>query len=106
MGRGREEEEEEKDSREGDKVRYEIVQTVVAGHEKKAKARAQVDVNQSVQQSWDCLQIEDEEEDEGEKLEEILERRRMEGSCLQADIMQKVRELVVHERTSQGEKVK
>ena len=32
---------------------------------------------------------------EDEKLEEILERRRMEGSPLQADVMQKVPELIV-----------
>ena len=43
---------------------------------------------------------------EGEKLEEILERRRMEGSPLQAEVMQKVLELVVHERMSQGEEVR
>ena len=41
--------------------------------------------------------------DEDEKLEETLERRRMEGSSLQVDVMQKVPELVVHERMSQGE---
>ena len=91
--RGREEEEEEKDSRKR-QVRYEIV------HREKGK-RAQVDVKptaqkrvgQSVKQCWDCSQIEIEEEDEeedwqeedqmevqlaeDEKLEEVLERRRM-----------------------------
>ena len=35
---------------------------------------------------------------EDEKLEEILERRRMEGSSLKAEVMQKVLELVVHEQ--------
>ena len=39
-----------------------------------------------------------------EKVEEILERRRREGSSLQA-VVQKIRELVVHERMSQGRKV-
>ena len=39
------------------------------------------------------------------RLEEILERRRMEGSSLQAEVTQKVTELVVHERMSQGEEV-
>ena len=34
------------------------------------------------------------------------ERRRMEGSSLQAEVMQKVPELVVHERMSQGKGVK
>ena len=99
--RGREEEEEEKESRER-QVRYEIVQKVVLDIEK--KARAQVDVKptaqrtcgQSVKQSWDCSQIENEEEDEeelwqkenqmelqwaeDEKLEESSEQRRMEGT--------------------------
>ena len=42
---------------------------------------------------------------EDEKLE-VLDRRRMEGSSLQAEVMKKGRELVVHERMSQGEKVK
>ena len=45
-----------------------------------------------------------------EKLEEILERRRVEGVSLQAEVLQKVLELVpelvVHERMSQGDKVK
>ena len=40
------------------------------------------------------------------KLEESLERRRMEGSSLQAEVMQKVPELVVHEPMSQGEEVR
>ena len=40
--------------------------------------------------------------DEEQKLEEILERRRMEGSSLKVEVMQKVAELVVHERMSQG----
>ena len=44
--------------------------------------------------------------DEEQKLEEILERRRMEGSSMKADVMQKVLELVVHERMSQGQGVK
>ena len=43
---------------------------------------------------------------EDEKLEEILERKRMEGSSLQAEVMQKVPELVVHELMSQGKKMR
>ena len=43
---------------------------------------------------------------EDEKLEEVLERRRMEGNSLQAEVTQKVSELVVHEHMSQGKKVK
>ena len=42
--------------------------------------------------------------DDDEKLEEILERRRMEGSSLQAEGMQKILELVVHERMFQDKK--
>ena len=36
--------------------------------------------------------------DEEQQLEEILERRRMEGNSLQLEVMQKLPELVVHER--------
>ena len=43
---------------------------------------------------------------ERENLEESLERRRREGSSLLAEVMQKVPELLVHERTSQGKGVK
>ena len=43
---------------------------------------------------------------EDEKLEEALERRRMEGNPSQAEVVRKVLELVVHERMSQGKKVK
>ena len=39
------------------------------------------------------------------KLDEIWERRRMEGSSLQAEVIQKVRELAVHERMSQFKEV-
>ena len=44
--------------------------------------------------------------EEKQKLEGIVERRRMEGSSLNLDAMQKVPELVVNERTSQGKRVK
>ena len=44
--------------------------------------------------------------DEEQRLEEILERRRMEGSPLQPEVMQKVPELVVQERMSHGKCVK
>ena len=97
---------------------------MVADIKKKASARedakstAQRTVGQSVRQNRDCSQIENEEEEEedwqtenqmevqwveDERLEEILERRK-EGSSLQAEVMQKVPELVVHERISQGKK--
>ena len=94
------------------------------------KARAQIDAKQtaqriegqSVKQNWDCSQIDsgEEEEDEDwqkgeqmemlwvedEKLQDIFKRQRAEGGCLQAEVLQKVLGLVVHERMSQGEKAK
>ena len=71
-------------------------------------------------QRLDCSQIENEEEEESwqegdqvaEQWEEkqqsdgIVERRRTEGSSSKLDDMQKVHELVVNERMSQGERVK
>ena len=88
-----------------------IVQEVAGGIEENASAHvdakpiAQRTVGQSVQQNWDSSQNENEEEeeeddwqkgsqmgmqwDEGEKLEETLEQRRMEGSSLQAEVMKK-----------------
>ena len=44
--------------------------------------------------------------DEEQKLEEIVERKRIEGNSLKLEVMQKVPELVVHERMSQGKRVK
>ena len=41
-----------------------------------------------------------------QKLEDILERRRIEGSFLKLEVMQKVLELVVHESMSKGKGVK
>ena len=113
------------DSRER-RIRNEIAQEVVVGitettsaHED-VKSTAQRTAGQSVKRNWDCSQSENEEEEEeedwqkedqmevqwaeDEKLEDILERRKMEGGSLQAEVMQKVSELVVHERVSQGEK--
>ena len=40
------------------------------------------------------------------KMEEILEQRVMEGSLLQFEVMRRVPKLVVHERMSQGQRVK
>ena len=40
--------------------------------------------------------------DEEQKLEEIWERRRMEGSSLQLEVMQNALQIFVHERMSQG----
>ena len=68
------------------------------------KPTAQRTVGQSVKQGWDCSQVKNEEEEEeevwqmenqmelqwseGKRLEKILERRRMEGNSLQAEVMQ------------------
>ena len=106
------------------KMRSEIAQEVVAGikeasAQEDAKSAQRTD-GQRVKRKWDCSQIENEEEeeswqewdhmasqwDEEQKLGEILERRRMEGTSLQLDVMQKVPEKVVHERMSQGKGVK
>ena len=71
---------------------------------------------QSLMQSWDSSQVENGEEkeswqerdqmaaqwDEEQKMEEILERRRMEGSSLHFEAVRNEPELVVHERMSQG----
>ena len=84
------------------RIRSGIAQEVVSGIKKKASAldgakeAAQRSVEQSVMRSWDCSQIENDDEEE-QRLEEILERRRMQGSSLQ---------LVVHQRMSQGKGVK
>ena len=74
---------------------------------------------QDLMHRWDCSQIENEEEEnwqegdqmaeqweEEQQLEGIVERRRMEGSSLKLEVMQKVLELVVHECMSQGKRVK
>ena len=80
-------------------------------------------VGQSVKHSWDCSQIENEVEEgrgslakkenqmemqwaEDEKLEELLEQRRMERCSLQAEVTQKTPELVVRARMSQSKGVK
>ena len=107
------------EGREERKIRSEIAQEVVAGIKEKAsahddaKANAQRAAGQSVKQNWDCSQVEYEEEgeeedwrnenqtkarwDEEQKLEEILERRRVEGSSLQQEVIENVPDLVVHE---------
>ena len=106
-------------------IRGQIVQEVVAGIKEKVsvhdgeKDDVKGPFEQSFMRSWDCSQIENEEEeeswregdqmaaqwDEEQKLEDILERRRMAGSSLQLEVMRKVPELVVHERVSQGQGV-
>ena len=73
---------------------------------------------QNTIQRWDCSQIGTEEEEESwqgsdhmaehweeeQHLEDIIEIR-MEGSSLKLDVIEKVPELLVIERMSQGEKV-
>ena len=107
------------------RIRNEIAREVVAGIEKKAKAQvddkpiAKRTVGQSAKQSWDCSPCESEEEEEGdwqkedqmemqwvedEKMEEILERGRAEGVPMQAEVLQKVPELVIQERMCQSKK--
>ena len=114
--KGREEGELDEDSEER-KNWNEIAQEVVAGIKEKAsahddaKATAKRTAGRSVKQNWDCSQIEKEDQmevqwAEDEKLEESLEGRRTEGSSLQAEVMQKVPELVVRERMSQVEENK
>ena len=44
--------------------------------------------------------------EEEQHLDDLIERRRMEGSSLKLDVMQNVPELVVKKRMSQGEKRK
>ena len=72
---------------------------------------------QNTIQRWDCSLIENEEEEEswqegdqvaeqweeGQHLQDIVERRRTEGSSLKLVVVQKVPELAVNERMSQGE---
>ena len=110
---------------EGRRIRGQIVQEVVAGTKEKEsvhdgnKVAVQRPVGECVVRRWDCSQIDNEEEEESwregvqmgaqwedeQTLEEILERRRMEGNSLQLEVMREAPELVVHERVSQGEGV-
>ena len=93
---------------------------MAAGIEKKASAQedakptAQRTVVQNVEQNWDCSQIENEEEEEDEDWQkgDQMERywnedekvEESEGGSLEAEVMQRVPDLVVHERMSQCEK--
>ena len=108
------------------RIRTQIAQKVVVGIKENArvndcaKEAVRRPAGQSFMRSWDCAQIENEEEEESwrerdqmaaqwddeQQLEEILERRWMEGSSLQLEVMQKVPEQVVHESMSQGKGVK
>ena len=92
-----------------------IIQEVVAGIKEKVSVHdgdendVKRPVELSFKRSWDCSQIENEEEeeswregdqvaaqwDEEQKLEDFLERRRMDGSSLQLEKMQNLHELFV-----------
>ena len=122
---GREEGELDGDSGER-RIWSQIAQKVLVGIKENAsvhngaKEAALRPAGQSFMRSWDCSHFENEEEeeswreedqmaaqwDEEQKLEEILERRRMEGSSFQLEVVREVPELVVHERMSQGKGVK
>ena len=108
------------------RIRGQIVKEVVAGIQEKVSLDDGVKNNvkraggQRFMRSWDCSQIENEEEeeswqerdqmaaqwDEEQKLEEMLVRRRMDGSPVQFEVMQNILEVFVHERMSQGIRVK
>ena len=84
------------------------------------KEAVQKPAGQSFTRSWDCSQVVNEEEEESwregdqmaaqweeeQRLEEIVERRRSEGSSVKVEVMHKVPELVVHEGMSHGKGVK
>ena len=62
--------------------------------------------NEEEEESWQEGDQMAEQWEEEQKLEAIVERRRTEGSFSSLDAMQKVPELVVSERMSQGQRVK
>ena len=101
--KGRDEGEEDRGSEER-RIRDQIIKEVIASIQKKAsdedvENKEKKTGGQSLMRSCSAV-------GGREKIEEIMERRRMEGSSLQVDALQKVPELVVHERTSQGKRVK
>ena len=120
--KGREEGSVDEDGEES-RIRSQIEQEVVAGIKEKVSVHSgeavQKPVGQGVTRSWDCSQMENEEEEESwqegdqmtaqsdaeQKLDEIVQRRRIDGSFLKLEVMQKV-QLVVQERRSQGKGVK
>ena len=106
--KGREEEEPD-EGKEERQIRSEKTQEMVADIKEEASAQEDANsiarraVGQRVMQNWDSSQVENEGEeecwqegdqmaaqwDEEQKLEEFLERRRMDGSILQLEVMQK-----------------
>ena len=78
------------------------------GQEKNEKIEeGMVSQGQNSKQRWDSSQIDQmtEQLEEEQDLDDLIERRRMEGSSLKLDVVQKNPELVVNERMSQGERV-
>ena len=75
-----------------------------------ARSTAPSRAGQRFKQRWDCSQVENQEEGmqwaEDEKLEKNLEQRRIKGSSLKVKVMQKVPELVAHERYQRKEERK
>ena len=108
--KGREEGEPD-DGRKERKIRNEITQEVVASIKEEASAISRLHKEQSdnifskietarksktrKRRKEDQMAV---QWDEEQQLEEILERRRMEGNSLQLEVTQKLPELVVHER--------
>ena len=98
------------------RIKSQMIQEVAAGIQEKVivhdgvKNNVKRPVEQSFMQSWDCSHIENEEEneswregdqmaaqwDEEQKLEDILERRRTEGSPVQLEVMHNATELFVN----------
>ena len=122
--KGREEGEVDEDGEER-RIRGQIVQEVVARTKEKVSVHSgdkddvKRPVEQSFMRSWDCSQIENEEEEEEswrerdqmtaqwaeeQKLHEIVEQRRIEGDSLKLEVMRRALEQVVHERLSQGKR--
>ena len=116
--KGRADGEEDEGCEEG-RVRDEMMKEVIVGIQKRAideSAEKKRTSGQGLRLSWGCSQFENEDEEESwqegdqmaaqreeeQELEEIMERRRMEGSSLQLNVMQQVSELMANERMSQG----
>ena len=102
--KGRADGEEDEGCEEG-RVRDEMMKEVIVGIQKRCideSAENNEKRTSGQGESWqegDQMAAQREEEQE---LEEIMERRRMEGSSLQLNVMQQVSELVANERMSQG----
>ena len=90
--KGREEGEEDEGGEER-RTRDQVIKEVIASIQKKTTEE---------EESWREREQMAAQWDEQQKLEEILEQRRMEGSPGQFEVVRRAPELVVHERMSQG----